>query len=160
MANILDTLELDGIREDFLELLGIYEEGDDGGGSPSIARAKTLVSISRITNPGTFNESTGVFDTPTTSVIYTGPAHVSPVTYRRDRQEIGGGEAVRIRQYRAIVPWDSGDIHLGDIFLVNFTEDPELDGRSFDVSDVLYESELAVRRITLTDTAKDIDPNC
>lgn len=158
MANILDEFELAGLREDFDNLLGIYEEPAD---EESISRAKTLVSIRRTKNRGTFNETTGLYDSDTvTETIYTGPAHISPVTYRRDRQELAGQEAVRIRQYRAVLPWDSGDIHIDDILTVNFSADPEMDGRSFDITDVMYESELAARRITLTDTSKDNDENC
>jgi hypothetical protein len=157
MANIIDEYELAGLREDFDNLLGKY---DFGGGTDDIDRAKTLVSITRVTSKGTLNETTGLYEGATSDVIYTGPAHFSPVTFRRDRQEIGGQTAIRIRQYRAVLPWDSGDIHLNDLFTVNFTTDPELDGRTFDVTDVMYESELSARRITLTDTSVDADPNC
>jgi len=151
MANILDQFELDGIREDFDNMLGIYQEDTE-----TIDRAKTLVSINRIADRGVFNETTGLYDTNTTSIlIYAGPAHISPVTYRRDRQELGGQEAVRIRQYRCIVPWDAGDIWIDDVLTVNFTSDPNMDGKVLDVTDVMYESELAVRRITLTDTTDD-----
>lgn len=152
MSNITDRYELDGLREDFLNLLGIH---DEGGGDPSIAQAKTLVTIGRVLDIGPLNPVTKKYDDPSTTTIYAGPAHISPVTYRRDRQELGGGEAVRIRQYRGIVPWDAGDIHLDDYLIVNFCEDPEVEGRVFDITDVLYESELSVRRISFTDTSKD-----
>lgn len=150
MANITDRFELDGLREDFHNLLGIHDLGDE-----SFEKAKTLVTISRVIDRGDINPATGKYDNPNISVIYTGPAHVSPVTYRRDRQEIGGGEAVRIRQYRAVVRWDVGNVLIGDLFTVNFSEDPEMEGRTFDISDVLYESELAARRLSLTDTSRD-----
>lgn len=157
MANIIDTYELAGLREDFNNLLGRY---DLGGGTDNTDAAKTLVTITRTTSKGTLNETTGLYDAPTSTVIYTGPAHFSPVTFRRDRQELGGQTAIRIRQYRAVLPWDSGDIHLNDFFTVDSTTDPELDGRTFDVTDVMYESELSARRITLTDTSVDADPAC
>jgi len=153
MANITDRYELEGLREDFKNLLGIHDEG--GSSADTFTQAKTLVTITRIVDKGPLNTSTGKYDNPNTKVIYTGPAHVSPVTYRRDRQEIGGMEAVRIRQYRAVVPWDAGDIWIDDRLTVNFTEDPDMEGRTFDISDVLYESELAARRLSLTDTHRD-----
>ena len=152
MANIEAQIELDGLREDFENLLGIY---DYGGGVDDIDAAKTQVVISRITDRGDMNETTGQYDNPVTSTIYTGPAHISPVTYRRDRQEIGGAEAVRIRQYRAVVPWDSGDVWIDDRMTVAMSQDPQMVDKVFDISDVLYESEMAARRLSLTDTSKD-----
>lgn len=151
MSNILDQTELDGLRADFYELLGLHNDGstwvDD--------TAKTTVIITRITDRGPLNTTTGLYDTPVSSQIYVGPAHISPVTYRRDRQEIGGMEAIRIRQYRAIVPWDAGDVWIDDLLTVSDTQDPDMLGKTFDISDVLYETELAVRRLSLSDTSKD-----
>lgn len=153
MANLIDQYELDGMREDFFNMLGLYDEG--GSSDYSIDQAKTLVNINRVVSRGDINPTTGMYDDQIVESVYAGPAHVSPVTYRRDRQELGGQESVRIRQYRAIVPWDAGDIHLDDTFTINFSTDPEMVGRTFDVTDVLYESHLAVRRISLVDTTKD-----
>ena len=152
MSNMVDQYELDGLREDFYNLLGIYNVG---GGLPSIAQAKTLVTIGRIVDIGPLNPTTKKYDSPSTTTIYAGPAHISPVTYRRDRQELGGEESVRIRQYRGIVPWDAGDIFLDDYIIVNFSQDPDMESKVFDITDVLYESELSVRRISFTDTSKD-----
>lgn len=156
MSNILDTFELDGLREDFNGLLGIF---DFGGDEESIERASTLVTISRVIDRGTIDPTTLKYSNPVKEQIYAGPAHFSPVTFRRDRQELGGGEAVRIRQYRSVLPWDSGDIRIDDVLTVNFCADPEVVGRSFDVTDVMYESEIAARRITLTDTSDNSDLN-
>ena len=111
MSNILDQVELDGLRADFFEMLGMHV---DTNGDFVDDTAKTTVIITRITDRGPLNTTTGLYDAPVSSQIYVGPAHISPVTYRRDRQEIGGMEAVRIRQYRAIVPWDSGDVWIDD----------------------------------------------
>ena len=151
MANLTDQYELDGLREDFENFLGIY---DYGGGDDTDA-AKTTVTITRVTDRGPINPATRLYDNPTVSTIYTGPAHISPVTYRRDRQEQGGMESVRIRQYRAVVPWDAGDIWIDDVMTVNTSQDVQMVGKAFDVSDVLYESEEAARRLSLVDTSKD-----
>ncbi len=158
MSSLIDRYELDGLREDFFLMLGIR---DEGGGEASIAHAKTLVTIARILEIGPLNPVTKKYDSPSVTSIYAGPAHISPVTYRRDRQELGGGEAIRIRQYRGLVPWDVGDIHIDDFLTVNFCEDPDVEGRTFDITDILYESELAVRRLSFTDTSKDVSGlNC
>lgn len=152
MANFLDQIELDGMREDFFELLGAIDEGGD---ERSISKAKTLVTIRRILDLGPINTSTHKYDNQIVEVIYSGPAYISPVTYRRDRQEDGGETSIRIRQYRCIVPWESGDFHVDDYLVVNFCSDPYFEGRVLDVTDVLYESEMAVRRLSLVDTKKD-----
>lgn len=156
MADILDDIELAGLRIDFEELLGERLIA----GEEDISGAGTLVMVRRVIDKGPINPDTGRYDSPTIDTIYSGAAHISPVTYRRDRQETAGEEAVRIRQYRMVLPWDSGDIHLKDFTVVVMSQDPEMEGRIFDVSDVLYESELAARRISLVDTAKDFDPFC
>jgi len=152
MSNLIDVYEQDGLREDMLNMLGMY---DDGQGDHTISDAKTLVTIRRLIERGPINATTALYDASSYDVIYSGPGRISPVTYRRDRQEQGGQESVRIRQYRGLVPWDAGDIHLDDVLTVNFCTDPDMDGRILDVSDVLYESELIVRRISLVDTTKD-----
>jgi hypothetical protein len=151
MSNMIDQFELDGLREDFYNLIGIY---DVGGGIPSISKAKTLITISRIIEIGPLNATTKKYDSPSTTSIYAGPAHISPVTYRRDRQELGGQESIRIRQYRGIVPWDAGDIHLDDYMVVNNSQDPDVEGKVFDITDVLYVSELSIRWISFTDPSK------
>ncbi len=158
MANMIDEFELAGLREDFFNSLGIV---DKGGAEYSITDAKTLVSITRIVDRGPLNATTKKYDSPTITTIYAGPGSISPVTYRRDRQEVGGGESVRIRQYRGSVPWDAGDIWIDDLYTVNFCEDPDIVGKTFNISDVLYETELAIRRLSLLDTSKDVQGlNC
>jgi len=154
MSNVIDQLALDTLRNDFDNLLGIF---DYGGGSDDKTAAKTTATITRVTDRGTFNTATNLYDNPTVVTIYAGPADISPVTYRRDRQELGGGEAVRIRQYRSEVPWDAGDIWVDDIMTVNTSQDVQMVGKIFTISDVLYESELAIRRLSLTDTSKDTE---
>jgi hypothetical protein len=163
MSNILDELEIDGGRIDFEEALGQFTNGD----SETIAAAGTLVMVRRLLSRGPLNEDTLKYDQPTIQTQYTGPAHISPVTFRRDRQEIAGEEAVRIRQSRMIIPWDSGtesdqpgNIHIGDFVVVIMSADPDMEGRTFDITDVMYESELLVRRLGLTDVSKDFDPLC
>ena len=163
MSNILDELEIAGARIDFEEMLGQFTIGD----TESIAAAGTLVMVRRVRSRGPINETTFKYDSPTIDTQYTGPAHISPVTFRRDRQEIAGEEAIRIRQSRMIIPWDAGtesgqpgNIHIDDFVVVVMSADSEMEGRTFDVTDVMYESELLVRRIGLTDVSKDFDPLC
>ena len=156
MSDILDELEIAGARLDFEQSLGIIQEGD----LETISAAGTLVLVRRVRDRGPLHPVTDLYDSPTIDTIFDGPAHISPVTFRRDRQEIAGAEAVRIRQYRMILPWDSGDIHIDDFAVVVMSQDPEMGGRTFDVTDVMYESELVVRRISLTDVSKDFDPLC
>lgn len=141
MADFLLQEEVDGLRLDFLEALG-----DDDG--------KTRVTIKREKSSDvTLDSDTLQLIKGTVTTIYTGDAYLSPIIFRRDRQEEAGGTAVRIRQYRAILPWNSGDIHLDDQMTIDLCQDPQFVGRILTVSDVMYESEMIVRRITLVDTA-------
>lgn len=152
MSDIVTQVELDGLRADMNELLGETLNG-----------AKTTVAITRTSDEdrGPLNPVTLKYDSPTTQVIYTGPAHISPVTFRRDRTETAGGEAVRIRQYRALIPWDAGDIHIDDNLEVITSTDPDFvtHGKKLEITDVLYETEMAARRLTLVDTS-DTGDNC
>lgn len=157
MVNIAETLELNGQRQDFAELLGVTNLAPNG-------EPETTVTIVRqeSTQTAVFNETTGLYDTVTNQIVIatTIPAHISPVIFRRDRAESAGGDAIRVRQYRAIVQWDAGDIHIGDFLTVNTCSDTEFVGKTLDITDVLYESDLAVRRLSLVDTTRDFDPNC
>lgn len=158
MSNLIDQIELDGLREDFNNMLGLVDEGGD---DLSMVQAKTLVIIRRIIERGDINSVTKKYDNPSLSTIYAGPAHISPVTYRRDRQELGGEESIRIRQYRGVIPWDAGDIHVDDFCTTSFSSDPDLVDKTFDITDVLYESQLVARRFSMVDTSKDISGlNC
>lgn len=158
MANVLDEFELNGLREDFYNMLGLV---DEGGSERSLADAKTLVVIRRVIERGPLNPTTKKYDAPSLQTIYGGPSDFSPVTYRRDRQELGGQESIRIRQYRGIVPWDAGNIQIDDLYTISFSTDPDAEGKTFDITDILYESEMVVRRLSLVDTSKDISGlNC
>jgi len=152
MANILTQPELDGLRQDFGELLG---DGSTGGD------AKTTVAITRTNKKDKTVDRDSLQIIPgAITVIYTGEAHISPIVFRRDRQEIAGGETQRIRQYRCVLPWDSGDVRIDDVLEVITSQDPQFATRKMLVSDVMYESELAARRITLTDTSGNDDGDC
>lgn len=151
MSNVLSQLELDGLRRDFDEFLGIFDED----GVETIAQAKTIVSITRVIDRGDINPATGEYDDPSIQAIYSGPSNFSPVVFRRDRQEIGGLASVRIRQYRGIVPFDAEGILIGDFYRIDSSVDPDVAGRVFDITDVLYESELSIRRLTMVDTTQD-----
>lgn len=154
MANWLTTAEVDGLRADFAELLG------DTGAVHVDNQPHTLVTITRSNNDGTIDDDTGVMTGETFATIYTGAAYNSPIVFRRDRQEVAGGLAQRIRQYRMLAPWDAGDIFIDDIITFDASLDPNLVGRVMTISDVMYESELAARRLTLTDTTVDGAGNC
>jgi hypothetical protein len=77
------------------------------------------------------------------------------MVFRRDRGEEAGEEQMRVRVYRCLVPFDAGDIELDDYVTVDESDDPEITNRRFDVTDVMYESELAARRLTITDVTRD-----
>jgi len=144
MADLITELELNGLREDFNEMMGTAAGRD----------AKMTIEITRVTSStvGEMDEDTLQYPDAVPSIIYSGEAYISPIVFRRDRQEIAGGETVRIRQYRCLLPWDAPNIELDDVVKILTSSDPHFAGRILDVTDVMFEAELAARRITLTDT--------
>ena len=66
MSNVIDQLALDTLRNDFDNLLGIF---DYGGGTDNTDAAKTTVTITRVTDRGTLNLVTKLYDSPTVSTI-------------------------------------------------------------------------------------------
>lgn len=154
MSDLLDQIELDGLRNDHRELLG-----DD---STTAGTAKTTVKIERVlpSNLGPINEDTLEYDASTVDLIYTGPFSIAPVIFRRDRQEIAGGATQRIRQYRGKGPWDMPRIELDDVLTVLTSQDPWIVGLVLTVTDDPQESELGVRRIGLVDTSTPNPGDC
>ena len=149
---MITDLELDGLRQDFDEMLG----------TGALGSSKTTVAITRLdsSDVGPLDPVTGKYPSANPTVIYTGKAFITPIVFRRDRQEIAGGETQRIRQYRCLLPWDSGNILMDDILQVITCSDPNFINRYLTVSDVMYETELSVRRITLTDTSTGKEDDC
>lgn len=152
MANLITQVELDGLREDWEEALG----------TGLLGNSKTTIAITRTStsNQGPIDPDTLKYSASTPVVVYTGEAHISPIVFRRDRQEIAGGETVRIRQYRCVLPFDSPLVKIDDVVEVVQCSDPHFAGRTMLVSDVMFESELSARRITLTDTTDEAEGNC
>ncbi len=159
MSDLLTNIELDGLRRDIDEMLGLEQLGPGEG-------AKTTIKVTRVlqADQGPLDPVTGKYTTAAPqTIIASTPAHIGPITFRRNRAEFVGGILIRVRQYRCIVRWDVGDILVGDFVEVLTSEDPDFIGRVMEVGDVLYESELAGRRLTLVDTTDDhsaSNPNC
>lgn len=83
--------------------------------------------------------------------LYTGPCAMWPLLSRRDRfDEIAEG-LVFTRQYRVTLPWSVDDIQIRDRFKVTVSDDPQLVNREMEVRDVIVESKIAVRRLTVHD---------
>jgi hypothetical protein len=148
MSNLLTSDEVAGLRKD-LELLIGLDENDR-----SDTDAKTIISVYRPDTAPVFDHATLQYAS-TDTLLYNGPAIIAPMVFRRDRGEEAGEEQMRVRVYRCLVPFDAGDIELDDYVTVDESDDPEITNRRFDVTDVMYESELAARRLTITDVTRD-----
>jgi len=149
MSDVLTTEEVDGLRVDLGMLLGISEiDGNDDA-------ARTVISFYREDATPTFDIATATYAVNPTA-LYSGPAAISPMVFRRDRQESGGDEAIRVRVYRCMLPWDADPLPaVDDYAIVDECDDPDVVGRLFWVVDVMFESEIAGRRVTLTDVTRD-----
>lgn len=150
MSNILTADELTALRNDLVDLFGT--SGDTAKTEGTVTRESTL---SEVVNP----DNTVTAD-PAPTTIYSGPARVSPIVFRRDRQELAGGQIQRPRQYRLKIPSPLVSMQIGDIWTTTICSDPLLVGKRMEVTDVLPQSESAVRVATLTDTGLPNDPNC
>lgn len=149
MADLITSLELDGLRQDFLELLGVDDQTD-------LDTTGTFYRV--LTSTGGIDPNTLQYSSATKITVHSGALHVGPVVFRRDRTETAGGEAQRIRQYRALLPWNVPDILIDDYWRCDSASDPHFPGRVFRVTDVMYSSHLSARQVTLTDISRDIDP--
>lgn len=148
MVDLVTDEELAGIQQDLQMLLGRDEHN-----LTDESAAKTVITIYR---PGTKSIDTDTLESSQTpAIVYNGPAMIGPMVFRRDRQELAGEEATRIRIYRCLLPHDAGDIHLDDYVVVDKCDDSFLLSRRLEVSDVMYESVVGARRITLTDVTRD-----
>lgn len=150
MSNLLTTEELAGLRKDFDELLGKSRiTGVDDEAPCTVRITRTLEEEKGDPNPDTLK-----YDDAITTNVYEGPFTISPVIYRRDRQEDAGGTSRRIRQYRGKGPYDMPIVEIGDDLEVLTSSDPNMAGLKLDVVDYIYEEGVATRRLTLVDTAK------
>ena len=134
MADNLDRLELAGARTDLLVEL------------------TDTCTIERITDKGTVNRTTAELVGETRDTIYTGICDCAPIRSRRDRFDTFGEALIFTRQYRVILPHDSADIQIRDIFTVTSSEDPEMVGRPMEVRDVHVTTDNIARTVTVHDS--------
>ena len=52
--------------------------------------------------------------------------------------------------------WDEGDVLVDDVCTITVQSELEMVGKVFDIKDILYESQMVVRRISMVDTTKNI----
>lgn len=133
MPGSLLPIELDGVRVD--------QEGE----------LDATCLIWREIGPGTPVKATASYLDPVTVTVFTGPCFIAPIVSRRDRFDVHGEQQVYQNQYRVLMPWDGADVHIGDLITITVSNDPEFLGRNMEVKDVLYVSDLSLRRLTTID---------
>lgn len=132
-SELISQAELNGIRED--------------------ARQTTEVDeciITRITGEGTLLPN-GFIDPDPRDTIYTGPCAIYPILSRRDRFDELAEGLVFTRQYRVDLDWSVDNVQIRDRFVVTVSQDPQLIGREFEVRDVVVETNIGLRRLTVHD---------
>lgn len=133
MSELLSQEELDGIREDARQT----NEVD-------------TCKIERITTEGQLLPS-GLITPDPRSLIYTGFCAMYPILSRRDRFDELGEGLTFTRQYRVDLPWTVATVQIRDRFTVLTSEDPQLINREFEVRDVVVETNIGLRRLTVHD---------
>lgn len=131
-VELISTAEVDGVRADIEQLY--VDQG----------RFYRLIGKPAL-NPN------GTADPPPEADIYVGRMSVYPIMSRRDRFDELAEGLVFTRQYRVEVPWDTADIQIRDRLIVTVSRDPELIGRILEVRDVIVETNIGLRRITVHD---------
>jgi hypothetical protein len=142
MSEVVGTLseaEIAGLRADANLVIGLDADGDPGG--------RTTVLIRRIASLGTPDSTTGQL-TPTYTILYSGVATIFPVVYRREQQTYVAETADRIRMYRVLLPWDSGEFRENDIITVTAADDSNFVNAEMRVTDCMYESDQGLRRLS------------
>lgn len=89
------------------------------------------VSVDRVTDRGTFNATTGAYDAPSSSNIFTGSALIRPRTVRTAEF---GEEQVSQEALVIFLPLTATGIDLEDQVTVTSSQDPELTGEVLTVT--------------------------
>lgn len=92
-------------------------------------------TVTRLTDRGAINATTRLYDSPTTTTLYTGPMLVRPNTTKTPKPLQVGESAFMLDEYEVLLPWDAGSFYPDDYVsftTVHFAAD--LVGRLFVVS--------------------------
>lgn len=95
---------------------------------------------------GTFNETTGVYDT-TPSTVYSGKCRVRPMAIRADHQVDAGDAAVQIWPFVVSLPLTVTTVDASDTLTITASDDPGLVGRVLVVKSVALGSQITARRL-------------
>lgn len=136
----LSDAEVAGLRADTSMMIGIDADGNDGG--------HTQVLCRRMTGRGSLDATTGRYLTPTYLTLYTGAGVVFPIVYRRERQEFVAEQAERLRMYRILLPYNAGEFRENDLCQITAADDAQFVGTIMRITDVLYESDQGLRRLS------------
>ena len=129
---LIDALELAGIRTD---LDGFF---DDVG------------IIERIITPGILQPN-GTIAGEVRATIYSGKMSIDPLLSRRDRFDEFGQGLIFTRQYRVDLPHTVVTVQVRDRLRITASQDPQLVGREMEVRDVMVETDVGLRRLTVHD---------
>ncbi len=91
----------------------------------------------RITREGTAGVTgpDGTWTPPPRTVVYEGPARVSPRS-TDDRFTVAGERRIVLRDYVVAVHWDAAEIRVDDLAEVLSADDPQFPGAALRVADV------------------------
>jgi hypothetical protein len=110
-------------------------------------------TITRASEPGVFNETTGQYDLASPATVYSGKCRVKPRD-NADRVVQYGQEAVSFWPYVVSVPMSVTDIELDDVVTIAASAlDPALVDLQLRVREVLSGSHLTARRLSCEENA-------
>lgn len=97
----------------------------------------TLTDTCTIHDPANavFNPQTGDYTNIGGPAVYDGACRFG-VADSTDQRAEAGGESVRLRVYKVRLPWDTTGIQVDQIITPTASNDPHLEGRKLQVTDV------------------------
>lgn len=115
--------------------------------------------IFRPISPGTYDQATAKYFNPVVEILYdhlTTPGlgrkcAISPIKSRRDRFDEVAEGLVFSRQYRLVVPWYIDNIQIRDRVRIVSSADPQMVERIFEFRDVMVQTLLGIRELTVHD---------
>lgn len=129
---MLTTAEIDGMRD------------------TSRSALPATCTITRTAGPGTFDSTTGLYDNPTPTTIYTGPCRVRPQDTQQQDTEVGDLHET-LGRYVATLPYDADGVQVDDFLTVTDGTDSQLADRPLRVLHVGWSEWEIDRRLIVED---------
>lgn len=108
----------------------------------------------RLAGDPVWDSGTGTY-VKTYVTVYDGIAQIKPAFSPAERSESAGQRETTFRFYEVIIPWDSVEIQIDDIWVTSTSDDARLVGKELTVGSVEYASNRTAYHVTVWDQDRD-----